>query len=103
MVLEQRGHKVSEAINDADALDQLATDMPEVVVADLKMPIVDGSELIRPMRDSERLRSIPIVILTGTSEVKHRQPPADAVLLKPFEPLDLWNEIDRLTDATSAR
>lgn len=103
MVLEQRGHKVSEAVNGADALDQLATDLPEVVVADMKMPIVNGSELIRRMRGSERLRSIPVVIVTGTSDVKNREPLADAVLLKPFEPVDLWKEIDRLTSANSIR
>ena len=102
MVLEQNGHSVAEARHGADALAQMESDRPDIVVADRKMPIVTGSELIQRMREDLVLSSIPVVMITGSSDARLLEPQPDAVLVKPFEPADLLQTIDRLTTLASA-
>ncbi len=46
--------------------------MPQVVLLDLKMPKVDGLEVLKRMRADERTRLLPVVILTTSSEEKDR-------------------------------
>jgi len=43
-------------------------DLPQVVLLDLKLPKVDGLEVLRRVRKEERMRLLPIVILTSSSE-----------------------------------
>ena len=44
--------------------------MPEVVLLDLKLPKIDGLEVLRQMRAHERVRFIPVVVLTSSREEK---------------------------------
>lgn len=46
--------------------------MPQVVLLDLKMPKVDGLEVLKRMRADERTRLLPVVVLTTSSEEKDR-------------------------------
>src|SRR5579863_1691124 len=43
-------------------------DLPQVVLLDLKLPKVDGIEVLRRMKADERTRSVPVVVLTTSSE-----------------------------------
>lgn len=47
-----------------------AADMPVVVLLDLKLPRIDGIEVLRRIRAEERTKSLPIVILTSSNEEK---------------------------------
>jgi len=42
--------------------------LPEVVLLDLKLPRVDGLEVLRRLRDNERTRRLPVVVLTSSNE-----------------------------------
>lgn len=44
------------------------TSVPKVVLLDLKMPKVDGIEVLRSLKSNERTRSIPVVVLTSSKE-----------------------------------
>jgi two-component system response regulator len=54
-----------------------ASVMPEVVLLDLKLPRVDGLEVLRRMRDDERTRRTPVVVLTTSTEQADRLRAAD--------------------------
>lgn len=71
-------NEVVVARDGAEALDYLfargryasrnAADLPQVVLLDLKLPKVDGIEVLRQVRDDPRTRMLPIVVLTSSRE-----------------------------------
>lgn len=71
-------NEIVVARDGAEALDYLfatgdyaardPADLPEVVLLDLKLPKVDGLEVLRKIREDERTRLLPVVILTSSKE-----------------------------------
>ena len=64
-VFEKAGYEVTEAIHGAAALDALNGELPDLVVTDLMMPVMDGNELIEHLRADPRTAKLPILSLTG--------------------------------------
>ena len=71
----------------------LQDDVPELVVLDVMLPGVDGVELLRRMRQSERLRSVPVVMATAKDaeidKIQGLDMVADYYLTKPFGVMEL--------------
>ena len=65
--LEERGFAVEAASNGMEALDILNRVLPGLVITDMQMPAMGGSEFISALKDKPHTASIPIVILTGRS------------------------------------
>ena len=61
----QRGHRVLEATNGAEALLTLSSESADVVVSDGVMPILDGYQLCRLLKEDPSTRHIPVILLTG--------------------------------------
>ena len=69
---------VDVARDGAEALEYLSTrPAPTVVLLDLKLPRVDGVEVLRRLRSDERTRGIPVVVLTTSGEQRDLQQTAD--------------------------
>jgi len=72
-----------------DALEKLNQFTPDVVLADVFMPGVDGYELCKFIKESERFRGIPVMLLIGTfepfDEAEAKRVGADDVVTKPFQ------------------
>jgi CheY-like chemotaxis protein len=102
LVLEARGYIVGQARHGGVALELMADSRPDVVVADLKMPVMDGYELLQRMDQEPTLQHIPVILLTGNLEAGRSALGADAVLVKPFEPAELVATIERLTEKDTA-
>ncbi|MFN7972929.1 MAG: response regulator [Acidobacteriota bacterium] len=64
-VLTQAGFTVIEAENGKVALDRMASEVPQMILTDLMMPVMDGFEFIAEVRQDARFRSIPVVVLTS--------------------------------------
>ncbi|HEV2967025.1 MAG TPA: response regulator [Candidatus Dormibacteraeota bacterium] len=99
MVLEQAGYAVVEASHGAAALELMESEMPDLVLADVRMPHMSGVELIARLRSSSRTASVPIVLLSGLVLDPEVARLADAVVAKPFEPADLVAAISGSLDA----
>src|ERR1700761_974953 len=78
LVLE--GYAVGVAVDGQHALDQLAQELPRVILTDLNMPSVDGWELLRALRSDARLAAVPVLIMTSDEPVPSGYP----LLKKPF-------------------
>jgi CheY-like chemotaxis protein len=66
--LEQAGYQVAEAANGSAALEWLAGEMPDLILADLEMPLLDGRELCARLRAEPQWASIPIVLWSAFLE-----------------------------------
>jgi CheY-like chemotaxis protein len=94
-MLGEHGYDVCLAINGRLALDILAERSIDLVITDIMMPVMDGTELATAIRQSEAHRDIPIVIMTSLPSPPSQQSSLfDAVLRKPFTPELLMSTID---------
>src|SRR4029078_6427110 len=64
-LLAQEGYEVSGARNGSEALDLAVTFEPDVVISDVVMPVLDGLELCRRLKDDERTTYVPILLISG--------------------------------------
>jgi CheY-like chemotaxis protein len=85
-ILEQAGHEVADAGNGAQALECVRGSLPELVVTDMMMPVMDGYELIRLLRADPATAQIPILAVSGYSDRPDGTDAADALLAKPYQP-----------------
>ena len=85
-ILEAAGHSVRSAVDGQDAWDKLQHEDVELVVTDVDMPRLNGFELTESIRSSERLRDLPVVLITSrdSDEDKSRgvEVGADAYVVK---------------------
>jgi len=84
--------QVDEAGSALEAEGRIKKRRPDVIVLDLRMPGMSGSELCVRLKGAERTKKIPIVLLTGADDEEMRRAKrcgAEALVRKPFSPLDL--------------
>jgi len=96
-LLARHGYHVLTAKDGVDALEQLSEEIPDVMLLDIEMPRMDGFGLARNIRADERLRHIPIIMITSRTAEKHRQHAAeigiDHYLGKPYDEEELLARI----------
>jgi CheY-like chemotaxis protein len=88
LVLELRGHEPAVASHGKDALGMLAAGLrPSVILLDLMMPVMNGWDFLATIAKDKDLAQIPVVVLTGYSNmVANKTPPgAVALLNKPVD------------------
>jgi two-component system, response regulator len=96
------GQRIEVAVDGAQALEVVfaLSKPPKVVFLDLKMPKVDGIEVLRTMRGDARTRVTPIVILTSSKEqrdlVEGYRLGVNAYIQKPLDFDEFRNAIERL-------
>ena len=66
--LEKCGHQSTCVANGQQALLQVLTDKPDVVLLDLFMPLMDGMSFLEVVRSYLRLESLPVVVVTGLED-----------------------------------
>jgi CheY-like chemotaxis protein len=66
------GYKVSTASGGQEALDRVRRERPDLVLLDLKMPGVDGYEVIRRLKSDGATRPIPVIVITASTVQKER-------------------------------
>ncbi len=68
LILERYGHTVETDTSPVAVLERMAIQVPDVLVTDLMMPILDGIELTRQIRALPTGRNLPIIVLTARGE-----------------------------------
>jgi signal transduction histidine kinase/ligand-binding sensor domain-containing protein/DNA-binding response OmpR family regulator len=88
------------APNGEVGVEQAVTHIPDVIISDVMMPIMDGYEVCRIIKADERTDHIPVIMLTAkasnSDKVAGLSQGADAYLFKPFEKSELLTQIEQL-------
>ena len=87
--------EVIEADSAVAAATAIRRERPDVVVLDVGLPGMDGVAYSRALKADPETRGIGVVLLTGRDDVRDRGA-ADALLLKPFRPLELLTVVERV-------
>lgn len=64
-LLKIEGYEVTEASNGAQAIELALTAEPDLILLDLSLPVIDGVEAAKQIRRQERMKSVPIIALSG--------------------------------------
>jgi len=85
--LTRAGFRVSEASNGLEGLERARSLRPDLIVLDISLPIMDGREMLRQLRDSDPNETVPVIVVTGQAYPEHWRDAidrgCDAYLTKP--------------------
>jgi len=91
--LAQAGYRVVSAADGRQAIDLARRERPDLIVLDLMLPVLPGAEVARILKQDEKTRGIPILMLTARGEEVDRvvgfELGADDYVVKPFSPREL--------------
>ena len=104
-ILEKTGHTISEAGNGQEALAALGVSpddpsamLPDLVLLDVMMPILDGIAVAAAMRDHPRVSKVPILVVTAKGDLRplfEAMPQVAGFFQKPFTPTSLRESVQR--------
>ncbi|MDB5989282.1 MAG: domain S-box/diguanylate cyclase protein [Herbaspirillum sp.] len=98
VLLEGNNYQVDCARDGAEALVMAETKVPDLLITDILMPVMDGFSLCRHWKHHERLKHVPLIFYTATytdsnDEAYANSLGADAFVVKPADPVELLNTI----------
>ncbi len=91
--LRKAGHTVFSAKDGPEAIDLAKTKKPDLIVLDIMLPNMDGTEVLKRLKESDATRRIPVIMLTAKGEEVDRvvgfELGAEDYITKPFSPREL--------------
>lgn len=104
--LKQEGFEVISAENGSEAMKKLEAIIPDIILLDIIMPYMDGKEVLARLKESEKWKNIPVIILTNLSQrddvEEILQKGADDYLIKShFTPSEVVEKIKAVLDKTN--
>ncbi len=98
--LKKEGYRVTWKENGKEALKAIKEEKPDLILLDIMMPIMDGYEVLRQIKEDEKLRDIPVIMLTARAQekdvVKGIDSGAEDYITKPFHPAELLARVKRI-------
>jgi class 3 adenylate cyclase/CheY-like chemotaxis protein len=105
--LQRQGHTVVEAVHGRHALELLAREHFDVVLLDILMPEMDGVEVLQRLKADDRLRHLPVIMISALSDIDHVahciQTGADDYLPRPYNAVVLKARVDALLERKRLR
>lgn len=81
MLLRDHDVELVEAPNGHEAMELISERVPDVIVTDLRMPVMDGHELLERLRAEDRTRQVRVLVWSADPD---RSLPVDAIVPKPY-------------------
>jgi two-component system, cell cycle response regulator DivK len=102
-MLEQQGYRVMEAVNGRDAVEVAVRERPDVILMDLAMPLLDGFDAIRSVRERAELKGVRIIAVTAYDMAEARDKAnvagCDEYISKPIDFIRLNVLLEKLLGA----
>lgn len=97
--LTMLGHRVRTAGNGREALDMLAEWRPDLILLDILMPVMSGLGFLKVRETDPVLRTLPVLVMTASMNLRDVPTTATAVMPKPFELTQLMRHLGTLMPA----
>jgi CheY-like chemotaxis protein len=97
--LEERGYAVDSATNGLDALELLKEHRPDILITDMMMPKMDGTQLITQLKNDPLTASLPIIVLAGRQS-SSSLPPETRANATIWKDIDIVSQLEKALDAT---
>ncbi|GAB6143063.1 response regulator [Desulfocicer niacini] len=103
-LLQYKGYRTVEAVNGLEGIKAAVKYLPQLILMDIQMPVMDGLEATRKLKELPETRSIPVVALTSWAmkgdEKIILEAGCDDYMTKPINTRDFVNLVDRFFDAS---
>ncbi len=100
LMLQRRGYTVVSAQSGNQALEDVKTEKPDLIILDVMMPGMDGHQVCRKLRANAQTTHLPVIMFTAKSLVGDKvagfQAGADDYLTKPIHPVELVSHVQAL-------
>jgi len=103
LLFEESGYATISAANGADGFKKAVADIPDVIILDISMPVESGVKMYRNLKETDKTKNIPVIMLTGVSpdfenfiSTRSQVPPPDAYFEKPVDKEALVKKIEAL-------
>lgn len=101
-ILDNIGFETTTAMDGSEALEKFFSAPFDLVITDINMPLMDGYEFVKRIREDEQFDDIPIIIISTEDESKDKQKGYDAganiYIVKPTDPEQLVENVKLLMD-----
>jgi two-component system phosphate regulon response regulator PhoB len=84
-LLEDSGYRVTVAAHGGEALTVVDREAPDLIVADVMMPVISGVELCQRLKQASETKHIPIILMSAAGTKAADAAGADAFIAKPFD------------------
>jgi CheY-like chemotaxis protein len=96
MILSRSGYHIAAAASGLEGLEKAMQLRPTLIITDVEMPGMKGTEVVQHLRAAEATRHTPVIIITGYDISVAKDAGADAVLNKPFNNEQLLSVVKML-------
>lgn len=98
--LIEAGYTVTKAMNGKEALTKAKADRPDLILLDVQMPELDGTEVIEAFREDPLMKKVPVIFLTGILTRAEEERLGHVIggnffLAKPYRAKELLEEIQK--------
>lgn len=96
-VMEDAGYRVNEAVNGKEAIEKALAEVPDLILMDIEMPVMNGLEAIKILMQKRETNRVPIIVLTGLNQMEDRIKAFDSGAMdyvnKPFDIHELLSHV----------
>lgn len=98
--LERNGYDVTLVTNGQEAVDWTMANSPDLILLDVNMPVMNGYDACRAIKNTDRYKEVPIVILSARAQkteiAEGFDSGADDYICKPFTPRELADKVNSI-------
>ncbi len=103
MVLRHESYDVTTAHNGAEGMKKATADRPDLILLDISMPIMNGFQMLRELRQTDEAKSIPVIMVSSCGEIDDMEEAyklgCNDYITKPVDPEELISKVESWLDA----
>ena len=99
LIVERQGHEAITATDGQQGFELAATHRPDLIISDALMPVLDGFNFLRKLKEDVVLKTIPFIFYSATYKADQdlalaASLGAEAYIFKPMAPVELWRQVE---------